>query len=63
MINFDDVTLEKIRKYDPNWPQNPHRPYIIIIIGSSGSGKRNLLFNLIYGEPGINKTYLKIHMK
>ena len=30
----------------------------MLIIGSSGSGKRNALLNLINQEPDIDKTYL-----
>ena len=41
MINFDDVTKEKIKKHNPNWPPIPDHPYRIIITGSSGSGKTN----------------------
>ena len=38
MINFNDVTKEKIKKRNPNWPQISDHPYRILIIGSSGSG-------------------------
>ena len=40
MINFDDVTKENIKENNPSWPQIPD-PYKILIIGGSGSGKRN----------------------
>ena len=26
MTNFDDVTKEKIKKHNPNWPQSPDYP-------------------------------------
>ena len=58
MINFDDVTEENIKKHDPNWSVIPDHKYRILIIGSSGSEKANLLFNLINRQPGINKIYL-----
>ena len=32
--------------------------YIILIIGSSGSVKTNLLLNLIENQPDINEIYL-----
>ena len=32
MINFDDVTKENIKEHNPNWPQIPDRPDIILII-------------------------------
>ena len=34
------------------------RPYILLIIGSSGSGKTNPLLNLINNQPDIDKIYL-----
>ena len=58
MINFDDVTKENIKEHNPNWPQIPDHPYRILIIGGSGSGKTNSLFNLINEEPDIDKIYL-----
>ena len=58
MINFDDVTKENIKEHNPNWPQVPDHPYRILIIGGSGSGKTNSLFNLINEEPDIDKIYL-----
>lgn len=27
MINFDDVTREQIKEYNPNWPKIPDHPY------------------------------------
>ena len=35
-----------------------NHPYRILIIGGSGSGKTNSLFNLINQKPGIDKIYL-----
>ena len=58
MINFDDVTKENIKEHNPNWPQIPDHPYRILIIGGSGSGKINSLFNLINNRPDIGKVYL-----
>ena len=46
MINFDDVT-KNIKEHNPNWPQIPDHLHRILIIGGSGSGKTNLLFNLM----------------
>ena len=39
-------------------PYIPDHPYRILIIGSSGSGKTNLLLNLIENQPDIDKIYL-----
>ena len=33
--------------HNPNWPYIPDHPYRILIIGGSGSGKTNVLLNLI----------------
>ena len=58
MINFEDLTKENIKEHNPNWPQIPDHPYRILIIGGSGSGKINSLFNLINHRPDIGKVYL-----
>ena len=41
-----------------NWPYIPDHPYRILIIGGSGSGKTNLLLNLVENQPDIVKIYL-----
>ena len=53
MINFDYVTKENIKAHNSNWPQIG-----ILIIGCSGSGKTNSLFNIINHQTNIDKTYL-----
>ena len=58
MINCDNVTKENIKEHNPNCPQIPDYPYRILIIGDSGSGKTNSLFNLITQQPDIDKIYL-----
>ena len=58
MINFDDYTNENKRKQNTDWPYIPDYPYKILIIGGSGSGKTNALFNLINNQPDIDKIYL-----
>ena len=60
MINFDNYANENNRvalktKHNKNWPYIPDHPYRILIIGSSGSGKTNLLLDLIE----INQTLIK----
>ena len=50
------ITLMKIKL--KNWPYIPDHSYRILIIGSSGSGKTNLLLNLIETQPDIDKIYL-----
>ena len=55
MINFDDVIKETVKKHNTNWPQIPVHPYRILIIGGSGYGKTNSLFNLMNYQPDIDK--------
>ena len=58
MINFDDVMKKETKEHNPNWPQILDHPYRILIIGGSGSGKTNSLFNLINQQPDIDSIYL-----
>ena len=41
-----------------NWPYIPDRPYRILIIGVSGSGKTNVLWKIIENQLDIDKIYL-----
>ena len=58
MINFDDYVNENKTEHNPKWPNTPDHPYRILIIEGSGSGKTNLLLNLIENQPDIDKIYL-----
>ena len=58
MINFDDYVHENKTKHNKNWPYIPDHPHRILIIGGSGSGKTNVLLNLIENQPDIDKIYL-----
>ena len=60
MINFDDYVNEHKTEQSKNWPYISDKPYKILIIGSSGSGKTNEynLMNLIENQPDIDKIYL-----
>ena len=58
MINFDDVTKENIKKFNPNWPQIPDHSNRLLITEGSGSWKTNLLFKLINRQLDIDKSYL-----
>ena len=58
MINFHNATKENIKEHNPNWPQIPEHPYIILLIAGSGWGKVNSFFNLISQQPYIHKIYL-----
>ena len=58
MINFDDYTDENKIDHNSKWPYIPDHPYRIPIAGGSGSGKTNVLLNLINNQRDINKLYL-----
>ena len=65
MINYDDLTIENIKEHNLNWPWIPDHPYRILIIGDSGPGKKNALFNLIRRHDDddyfiIDKNYLYV---
>ena len=47
--------------HNPNWPYIPDHPHRILIIGGSGSGKTNVLLNLIkHQQPDTDKIYLYV---
>ena len=61
------IVLQKnnIKEHNSNWPEVLDHPYRILIIGGSGSGKTNALFNLIKIQDDddysiINKIYLHV---
>ena len=58
MINFDHYVNENKTEHNENWPYLPDHPYRILMIGGSGSGKTNVLLNLIENQPDIDKIYL-----
>ena len=58
MIKFDDCTNENKTEHNLKWLYIPDHPYRILIIGGSGSGKTNVLLNLINNQPDIDKIYL-----
>ena len=60
MINFDDVAKEYIKEHNPDWPPILDHPYRLLVIGGSGPGKTNSLFNLINHQPNIDKIYLYV---
>ena len=44
--------------HNTNWSYIPDHPYRILIIGGSGSGKTNVLYNLIkHQQTDIDKIY------
>ena len=58
MINFDDYVNELKTEHNKNWPHTSDHAYRILIVGGSGSGKTNVLSNLIENQSYIDKTYL-----
>ena len=58
MNNFDDIVNKTKTKHNKNWPYIQDHPYRMLIIGGSGSGKTNVLLNLIENQPDIDKIYL-----
>ena len=57
MINFDYYTNENKIEHNLKWSYIPDHPSILII-GGSGSGKTNILLNLINNQPDIDKIHL-----
>ena len=58
MINLDSITNENNKEHNEKWPYIPDHLYRILIIGVSGSGKTNVLINLINEQHNIDKIYL-----
>ena len=50
--------MKTTKNNSEKWPYIPDRPYRILTIGGSGSGKTNTLLNLKKEKDDINKTYL-----
>ena len=65
MINFDEYVNENKTEHNKNWPHAPDHAYRILTIGGSGSGKTNVLLNLIEKTQTSIKyvCMLKIRMK
>ena len=58
MVKSDDFTKENIKEHNPNLQQTPDHPYRMLIIGVSGSGRTNSLFNLVSHQPKFKFFYL-----
>ena len=53
--NYDQLVE---MNHNLNWPYTPDHPHRILIIGGSGSGKTNVLLNVIkHQQPNINKMF------
>ena len=59
MIKDCDESVEI--NHNPNWPYIPDHRYRILTIAGSGSGKVNVLLNLIkHQRPNTDKIYLYV---
>ena len=58
MINFDNYTNEKKYRTQSKVAIYSRSSIRILIVGGSGSGKANVLSNLINNQPDIDKIYL-----
>ena len=58
MINFDDYVNENKTKHNSKWLYIPDYPYIVLIVGGSGSGKTNVFLNLMNNQSDIDEIYL-----
>ena len=58
MFNLDDIIDKNNKEHNEKWPNIPDHPYIILIIGGSGSRKANVLMNLISQQSDIDRIYL-----
>ena len=58
MTNLDSITNENNKEHNEKWLYIIDHLYRILIIGGSGSGKTNTLFNLINEQNDIDKIYL-----
>ena len=58
MKNYDESI--KVNQ-NPDWIYIPNHPYRFLIIGGSGSGKTNVLLNLIKNQrPDVDEIYLYV---
>ena len=61
MFNLNNITNESNEDQKLKWPYIPDHPYRMSKTGGSGSGKTNVLLNLIkeqHSESLIDKIYL-----
>ena len=65
MIKIDDYVNEQKTEQNKYWPHYSDHSYRILIVGGSGSGKTNVLLNLIEANQTLIKyiCMLKIIMQ
>lgn len=57
-INYDDYYKTSIKPHNSDWPYTPDLLFRTIIVGGSGTGKTNMLFNLIRRLMANNDTFI-----
>ena len=55
MINFDGYTNKNKTKHNAKWPYILDHPYRTLIIWESGTGKTNVLLDLLKNQLDIEK--------
>ena len=58
MINFDNYISKNKIQHNENWPYISYHPYRMLIIVGWGSGKTNILLNLIENQADTDEIYL-----
>ena len=59
-MKIDDITNENSNEHNKKWPYIPDHPYKVLIIGGSGSAKKNAFLNSKIEENNIDKIYLYV---
>ena len=59
MINLDSIKNENNKEHNEKWPSISDHLYRILITGGSGSGKTNVLLNLIMEQDDIDNIYMQ----
>lgn len=60
IINFNRIVRETKVQHNEDWSYTPDHPSRILVIGGRGTGKTNMLLNLIDRQSDIDKIYLYV---
>ena len=58
MINLDSITNENKIERNEKWLFIPDPRYKVLIIGASGSGKKNVLINLVKNKTILTRLFV-----